>query len=128
MTNQDDRIPFVTNDENEYLPAGERQGVDASFTADAVAGAFGVEIDRVQAAFQGEFDRAPDATVDSREAQHLAEMLMADQPLDAREAALMRLGAFTPRPDHEFGFGEKPPHTESDWLVRRGDQGDEERG
>jgi hypothetical protein len=55
-------------------------------------------------------------------------VLLADQPLDAREAALMRLGAYTPRPDHEFGFGEKPPHTESDRLVRRGDEGDEERG
>jgi hypothetical protein len=121
------RIPTASNDKGEYLPAGESQGVGDAFAADAIANAFGVEADRVHAAIAGEFGLDAGAAVDSRQAQHLAEVLLTDQPLDAREAALMRLGAFTPRPDHDVGFGEKAPGEESDRLVRRGDRGDEER-
>lgn len=128
MPDQPDRMPTAFTPDHEYIPAGEAQGVGQSFTAGDIAHAFGVEDQRVAAALRGEFDLGTEATVDSRQAQQLAEVLLSDQPLAERQAALMRLGAFTPRSDHEFGFGEKPDDTESDRLVRRGDQGDEERG
>ena len=112
----------------EYAPAGEAQGELASFSADDVANAFDVAIHRVRDAMQGEFGLDDeDARVDSQQAQVLAEVLLGDQPLDRREAALMELGAYTPRPDHEWGAGETAPGEESDRLVRRGNEGDEER-
>ena len=43
---RDDRIQTASNDD-EYLPAGEDQGVEQTFTADAIAGAFGAVIERV---------------------------------------------------------------------------------
>ena len=43
-------------------------------------------------------------------------------------AALMQLGAFTPRTDHDWGSGETAPGEESDRLVRNSDRNDEERG
>lgn len=111
----------------EYAPAGEAQGTAAGFTADDVANAFDVAIHRVHDAMQGEFDLGEDARVDSQQAQVLAETLLGDQPQDRQQAALMELGAFTPRTDHEWGSGETAPGEESDRLLRRGDQGDEER-
>jgi hypothetical protein len=104
----------------EYGPAGEMQGVVDTFSAQDVADAFRVEIDRVHAAFAGEFGQEAGGQVDSRQAQHLAEVILGDQPLDRREAALMKLGAFTPRPDHEWGAGEADPDEESD--SQRDDQ------
>ena len=98
----------------EYAPAGEAQGNDTSFAAGEVAAAFGVAIERVHNAMAGEFALAPDAAVDSRQAQHLAEVILTDLPQAEREAALMRLGAFTPRPDHDWGIGEAAPDEESD--------------
>jgi len=38
-------------------------------------------------------------------------------PQDRQLAALMQLGAYTPRPDHDHGLGEKDPAEESDKLV-----------
>ena len=100
----------------EYAPAGEDSGVRATFTRDQIATAFGVDPDRVQRAMTGEF--GSDATrVDSRQAQHLAEVLLGDLPQDRQLAALITLGAFTPRPDHVEGLGEKDPADESDKLM-----------
>jgi hypothetical protein len=103
----------------EYVPAGEAQGQDARFTAEHVAGAFGVDVNRVHNALQGEFDLGPDATVDSRQAQQLAEVIIGDQPLDQQQAALMALGAFTPRTDEDYGRGQGKPSEESDKLEDR---------
>jgi len=121
-------IPTELNDEGEYTPAGEDQGVNASFTADQVASAFDVDIERVHNAFQGEFGLGPDGQVDSKGAEQLAEVILGDKPQDVQQAALMTLGAFTPRTDHDWGFGEKADDEESDRLKRTADKGDEERG
>ncbi len=96
----------------EYAPAGEAQGIGDHFTADEVASAFAVDIDRVHRAMAGEFNLDADGQVDSRQAQHLAEVI-GDLPLAEQEAGLMRLGAFTPRPDQVWGLGEKAPGEES---------------
>ncbi len=101
----------------EYAPAGEAQGELAHFTADEVAAAFGTDIKRVERAMAGELHLAADGRIDSQQAQQLAEALLTDLPLAEREAALMRLGAFTPRPDHAGGFGEKAPGEESDRIA-----------
>ena len=98
----------------EYAPAGEAQGEGRAFTAVEVAMAFDVAADRVHNAMAGEFSLGPGAHVDSRQAQHLAEVILGDLPQAEREAALMRLGAFTPRPDHDWGIGEAAPGEESD--------------
>lgn len=98
----------------EYVPAGEDQGRARTFSREELATAFGVAADRVAAAMQGEFGLAPDARVDSSQAQELAEALLVDEPLDVRQAALMTLGAFTPRSDHDWGVGEAAPEDESD--------------
>jgi len=100
----------------EYAPAGEAQGEDARFSAEQIAHGFEVAIERVHRAMAGEFNLGADGRVDSRQAQHLAEVILGDQTLAEQEAALMRLGAFTPRPDHEWGVGETPPGEESDKL------------
>ncbi len=102
----------------EYTPAGEAQGLDTAFTADEVATAFNVAVQRVHRALEGEFGLGTDARVDSRRAQQLAEVLLGDQPQDVEQAALMRLGAFTPRTDHDGGsLGETAPGEESDRLT-----------
>ena len=98
----------------EYVPSGEAQGIVRTFGLDELAAAFGVPAERVAAAMQGEFGLAIGARVPSAQAQELAEALLTDAPLDAREAALMSLGAFTPRPDHSWGVGEAAPSEESD--------------
>ena len=100
----------------EYAPAGEVQGEAARFSAEQIAQGFEVEIDRVHRALSGEFGLGTDGRVDSRQAQHLAEVILGDKPLAEQEAALMRVGAFTPRPDHDWGIGETPPGEESDKL------------
>jgi hypothetical protein len=101
----------------EYAPAGELQGIGETFSADQVAAAFNVDVHRVHNAMAGEFRLGPNATVDSRQAQQLAEVMLTDQPLDIREAALMTLGAFTPRADQAWGVGETAPGEESDRFV-----------
>lgn len=112
----------------EYAPAGEAHGQEAEITADELADAFNVDIDRVHAAMQGEFGVDPGGTVGSAQAQELAEVLLGDLPLEEQQAALMKLGAFTPRTDHDWGVGEAPPSEESDRLKRRADRSDGERG
>jgi hypothetical protein len=104
-----------------YVPAGEGQGQRECFDAEAIARAFEVDLARVERAITHEFRLDARSLVDSRQAQHLAEVILGDQPLDVREAALMRLGAFTPRPDHAWGLGETPPGEESDRLIRSSD-------
>lgn len=99
--------------------AGETQGIDETFDAPAIAAAFDVAEDRVHNALRGEFQLGPDAYVDSKRAQVLAEVLLGDQPMDQQMAALMRLGAFTPRPDDAWGFGDKAPGEQSERLSDR---------
>jgi hypothetical protein len=98
----------------EYAPAGEAQGNATTFAAAQIASAFDVAIDRVHRAMAGEFGLGPEDQIDSRQAQHLAEVILDSLPLADREAALMRLGAFTPRADHVWGVGEAAPGEESD--------------
>ena len=105
----------------EYAPAGEAQGVGRTFTAAEVAAAFGVALARVQQAMSGEYALAPDARVQSRQAQYLAEVILGDLPQAERDAALMRLGAFTPRRDHDWGIGEAAPGEESDKVKESAD-------
>jgi hypothetical protein len=121
-------IRATLNDRGEYTPAGEGQGRADAFSAREVADAFGVDIARVHEAMHGEFGLEAEDTVVSTQAQELAELLLGDQPQDRQQAALMTLGAFTPRTDHDTGLGERAEGEESDRLVRRGDKGDEERG
>lgn len=101
----------------EYAPAGEAAGEDRTFSLADVAAAFAVDPDRVRRAFAGEFRLGDGGRVDSRQAQHLAEVMLTDLPLAEREAALMQLGAFTPRPDQIWGIGETAPGEESDRYV-----------
>src|SRR5262245_45936096 len=93
----------------EYAPAGEAQGARASFTAAQVAATFDVTEEQVRHAATAAFGPGTAERLDSRQAQRLAEVLLANQPLAEREAALMRLGAFTPRADHDWGIGEAAP-------------------
>jgi hypothetical protein len=114
MDNDKDRVERSTaNAEGrggEQGPTGEDQGVNAVFSAGEVAKAFDVEINRVHNAFAGEYNLGTDAKVDSRQAQLLAEVIL-------QEAALMQLGAFTPRRDTlEASVSEKPPGELSDRL------------
>lgn len=111
----------------EYVSAGEGQGLNDSFDASQVATAFGVEIDRVHRAMAGEFNLSADARVSSPQVQQLAEVLLTEQPLSEREAAMMQLGAFTPRPDQDWGMGETAPGEESDRLAASADSLDDER-
>ena len=97
---------------SEYTPDGERARVNASFTGDQIATAFAVDPARVRAAIQGEFGADAGARLDSKQAQHLAEVILGDQPLAEREAALMRLGAYVPRADQESGLDERAPGEE----------------
>lgn len=98
----------------EYAPAGELGDEHAAFSAAQVAAAFAVDPARVHNAMAGEFGLPAGGVVTSHQAQHLAEVILGDQPLDEREAALMRLGGFTPRPDQDWGLGETAPGEESD--------------
>ena len=111
----------------EYAPIGEEEGVNATFSLDAVAAAFEVAPERVRNAMEGEFGDAR-TPVTSKQAQQLADVLLGDQPQDQQMAALMKLGAYTPRPDHADGLGEKDPAEESDRLVRNATDDDGERG
>ncbi len=96
--------------------AGENQGLNATFSADQIASAFEVAIDRVHNAMQGEFNLGPDGQVDSKQAQQLSEVLLGDQPQAVQMAATMKLGGYTPRPDDAWGFGDTVPGEESDRL------------
>lgn len=101
----------------EYAPAGEAQGERSRFTAEEVAAAFGVDVTSVRKAMSAELGLAGSDPLDSRQAQQLAELVLPQLPLAEREAALMRLGAFTPRVDHDWGIGEAAPGEESDRVV-----------
>ena len=110
-----------TRDQDDvYVESGESRSQEV-FTAAEVAKAFGVDLSRVEQAMRGEFDRSADARIDSKMAQHLSDVLLGDLPLDRREAALMELGAFTPRSDATEGLGHNPPREESDRLSARTD-------
>lgn len=101
----------------DYDPPGENQGVGKVFSANAVADAFNVDIQRVHNALAGEFGAGPEAEVDSRQAQLLAEVILGDRPQADQDAALMQLGAYTPRRDTlEASVSEKRPGELSDRL------------
>ena len=101
----------------EYTPAGEDQGRYRKFTARQVADAFDVDVGRVHNAFSGEYGLNPDDKINSQQAQNLAELFLGDLPLDGQQAALMKLGAFTPRSDDtEATATPKPPGEQSDKL------------
>jgi hypothetical protein len=106
----------------ERAPAGEERGVRRRFFAVQVAAAFDVGVDRVEWAMAGEFGLDAGGTVDSRQAQHLAEVLLGDLPSGAIQSGLMRLGAFTPRTDDAWGLGDTAPGEESDRLAARADR------
>ena len=110
-----------------YVPAGEAHAQGVRFTAHQVARAFGVAVDRVHRAMQGEFGRDASGHVDSKQVQHLAEVIIGDLPLDRQQAALMQLGAFTPRADQAWGMGETAPGEESDRLAASADVLEDER-
>jgi hypothetical protein len=105
----------------ERAPAGEEAGVNRRFFADQVAAAFDVSVDRVARAMTGELGLDAGSTVDSKQAQQLAEVLLGDLPSGAIQAGLMRLGAFTPRTDDAWGLGDTAPGEESDRLAARAD-------
>jgi hypothetical protein len=100
--------------EDIYIQAGETANSRTHFSADRIAAAFEIEHERVIRALIGEFGLGPDGMVGAVMAQHLAEVLLGDLPQDQRQAALMRLGGFTPRHDATEGIGDGPPTEESD--------------
>ncbi len=104
----------------------DAKGIDAVFSSDQVARAFEVEEERVHRAMQGEFGMATDGKMNSRQAQQLAEVMLADEPLDHQEAKLMTLGAYTPRFDDDWGLGDTAPGEESDRLSRSADKPEDE--
>ncbi|HEU5430964.1 MAG TPA: hypothetical protein VFU81_04840 [Thermomicrobiales bacterium] len=106
----------------EYAPAGELQGQTARFSLDQIAAAFQVDRATVERAAVGELGEHAARGVTSREAQRLSEVLLPDQPLPEREAALMTLGAFTPRRDEEWGLGDTAPGQESDRYAADPDE------
>ena len=117
MSQQSRQDDVVSARSGEYTPAGEGQGKYRKFSAQEVADAFGVEVARVHNAFEGEFGLGRDADIDSRQAQQLAEIFLGDLPLDGQQAALMTLGAFTPRSDDtEATATPKAPGEQSDKL------------
>jgi hypothetical protein len=110
-----------TSDEGVYIAAGEAEPTRQFVTAEQVAQAFGVDRQRVLRALGAEFGLGPDARIDERIAHDLSELLLTDQPLDKREAAMMQLGVFTPRRDAVEGIGSEPPGEESDRLSAEAD-------
>lgn len=112
-----DRLAQGVEATDEGRPAaGETQGLGETFDSAQVAAAFGVAEERVHNAMAGEFDMAPDGRVDSKQAQLLSEVLLGDLPMDQQTAALMKLGAFTPRRDDDWGFGDKAPGEQGERL------------
>jgi hypothetical protein len=112
--------------QNVYIEAGEGMDETATFSVDQIATAFEVEPDRVQRAVDGEFGPGSGDRVDARMARHLTEVVLGDLPQDRRDAALMRLGAFTPRSDASDGIGQGSPTEESDRQSARAGISDDE--
>jgi hypothetical protein len=100
----------------EYAPLGEESGVRDTFDLEQIARAFEVDPERVRRAMLGEFGSDTER-VNSKQAQHLAEVIIGDEPQDHQMAALMKLGAFTPRTDAVEGINEKAPGEQSDKLA-----------
>jgi len=98
-------------------PHGEGNNPATEFNVEEVATAFEVDLDRIERAMRGEFGLEPNASINSYQAQQLAEVVLAERPIADRQAALMRLGAFTPRSDVEWGIGDTHRGEESDRLA-----------
>lgn len=111
---------------NIYVEAGEERDETATFTVEQVAVAFDVEPVRVRRAVDGEFGPGAGDRVDARQARHLTEVILGDLPQDRRDAALMRLGVFTPRSDASDGIGQGAPDDESDRQSARAGIPDDE--
>src|SRR4051794_17167685 len=92
----------------EYVPAGENARTDVRFDIAQIGAALGLDPQIVDAAAHSEFGSPQGALLDSRHVQRLAELLLADQPLADREAALLQFGAYTPRADVGDGIGDAP--------------------
>jgi hypothetical protein len=118
---------MMTSLANGTSPYGEDNSPSSTFSAEDVANAFEVDINRVERAMRGEFGLQPTTQITSHQAQALAEVILAERPLAGRQAALMQLGAFTPRSDVEWGFGDTEPGEESDRLAASPDKPDDER-
>lgn len=103
------------------IPAGEGESPRKTTTVDEVAAAFGVDRERVAKAVFGEFRIGADSVLSARQVQHIAEVMLADQPLGVRTAAVMETGVYTPRPDDDFGLGSGEPSEESDRQAARAD-------
>jgi hypothetical protein len=116
----------MPNMANKSLPHGEGNNPLTEFAPVDVATAFEVDIDRIERAIRGEFGLEPDASISSYQAQLLAEVVLAERPIAERQAALMRLGAFTPRSDLEWGLGDTYRGEESDRLAGSATQPDDE--
>lgn len=129
MTERDENLRSDLSQplEDEHDPPGENQGINARFTVDDVARHFDVARERVVRAFAGEFHLDDTDTVNSTQAQHLSEVIIGNRTQEEREAALMKLGAYTPRRDTiEPSVWEKPSGEDDDTLlapdsVRRSD-------
>jgi hypothetical protein len=115
---------YVTDHPHPREPKGEENSPVAQFSAAEVAKAFEVELDRIERAMYGEFGLDAGDTISSHKAQQLAEIVLAERPLGDREAALMRLGAYTPRSDVEWGLGDTYEGEESDRLAARAERPD----
>lgn len=109
-----------------YIEAGEDVNPDRTFSVGEVAHAFGVDRERVTRAAERELGLRDGQPVTSKDAQRLVEVLLGDRPMDEREAALMKLGAFTPRRDADWGLGSGPPREESDRQSARAGTPDDE--
>jgi hypothetical protein len=115
-----------TNQNQPLMPRGEASDPSLRFTARQVADAFDVEPVRIERAMRGEFGLEANGAISSHQAQQLAEIVLAERPLGEREAALMRLGAYTPRSDVEWGLGDTYKGEESDRLASRADMPDDD--
>jgi hypothetical protein len=105
-------------------PTGATPAPGNVFTAGQIAEAFSLSQERVERAIREAFGPRAVGGVNDKQAQDLAEELLADRPLDQREAALLTLGAFTPRADDAWGLGDKAPGEESDRLQHEHDRFD----
>ena len=56
----------------------------------------------------------------------MAEVIIGDQSLPEQEAALMQLGAYTPRADDTWGVGDEAPGEESDRYAASADRPEDE--
>lgn len=126
MSIENQRARQVRSEDEDGSAEGPITPDTDTFTVDQIANAFDVAPERVQHAIAGELHLRSDHHVTSKQAQQLAEVLLGDQPLDQREAAVARLGAFSPRYDDVWGKGDNPEDEPGERLSDRTGAGDGE--